>query len=205
MNTIHALVTATEASDSYTRGHSERVTRYSMELARKLNLPQDRLKVIERAAILHDIGKIGIDMTLLHKTDKLTPPDVYDLQQHPVIGMNILEPIEFLQDVRICIGQHHERYDGQGYPYKVPGDRLLLESRILAIADAFDAMTSDRPYRTALPVKKAMQELIDNAGSQFDPELVPHFIGLVKSGIFSFKNTEHSTISRPLFPQASPS
>ena len=119
-----------------------------------------------------------------------------------MIGMNILEPIEFLQDVRICIGQHHERYDGQGYPFKVPADQLLLESRILAIADAFDAMTSDRPYRKALPVKKAMQELIDNAGSQFDPELVPHFIGLLKSGIFSFMNTEHPTISRPLSPPA---
>jgi len=203
MNTIHALVSAIEASDSYTRGHSERVTRYSMELAKKLNLTQDRLKVIERAAILHDIGKIGIDMNLLHKTDELTPADVFDLQQHPVIGMNILQPIEFLHDVRICIGQHHERYDGKGYPFNVPADRLLLESRILAIADAFDAMTSDRPYRKALPPRKAMQELIDNAGSQFDPELVPHFIDLLESGTFSFQKTYHSTISKSLSYQFS--
>jgi putative nucleotidyltransferase with HDIG domain len=202
MNTIHALVSAIEASDSYTRGHSERVTRYSMELARKLDLPKDRMKVIERAAILHDIGKIGIDMNLLHKTDKLTPADVFDLQQHPVIGMKILEPIEFLHDVRICIGQHHERYDGQGYPYNVPADRLLVESRILAIADAFDAMTSDRPYRKALPASKAMQELIDNAGGQFDPELVPKFIELLKSGIFFFQDSYHPTISRSIFPSA---
>jgi len=202
MNTIHALVSAIEASDSYTRGHSERVTRYSMELAKKLNLPQDRLKIIERAAILHDIGKIGIDLNLLHKTEELTPADVFDLQQHPVIGMNILLPIEFLHDVRICIGQHHERYDGQGYPYNVPADRLLLESRILAIADAFDAMTSDRPYRKALPTRKAMQELVDNAGTQFDPELVPHFIDLLESGIFSFQKTYHSTISRSLSYQS---
>jgi len=202
MNTIHALVSAIEASDSYTRGHSERVTRYSIELAKKLNLPQDRLKVIERAAILHDIGKIGIDLNLLHKKDKLTPADIFDLQQHPVIGMNILEPIEFLHDVRICIGQHHERYDGQGYPYNVPADRLLVESRILAIADAFDAMTSDRPYRKALPVNEAMRELIDNAGGQFDPELVPQFIELLNSGIFSFHDTYHPTISRSIFPSA---
>jgi putative nucleotidyltransferase with HDIG domain len=202
MNTIHALVTAIEASDSYTRGHSERVTRYSMELARKVNLPQDRMKVIERAAILHDIGKIGIDLNLLHKTDKLTPADVFDLQQHPVIGMNILEPIEFLHDVRICIGQHHERYDGQGYPYNVPADRLLLESRILAIADAFDAMTSDRPYRKALPANQAMRELVDNAGGQFDPELVPKFIELLNSGIFYFQDSYHPTISRSIFPTA---
>jgi HD-GYP domain-containing protein (c-di-GMP phosphodiesterase class II) len=158
-----------------------------MELARKLELPQDRLKIIERAAILHDIGKIGIDLTLLHKKGKLTSDDVYDLRQHPVIGMNILEPIEFLHDVRICIGQHHERFDGKGYPYNVQADRLLLESRILAIADAFDAMTSDRPYRKALPVEMALQELINEAGRQFDPELVPHFIALMKSGTFSFQ------------------
>lgn len=196
MNTIHALVSAIEASDSYTRGHSERVTRYSMELARKLNLTQDRLQIIERAAILHDIGKIGIDLNLLHKTEELTPADVFDLQQHPVIGMNILQPIEFLHDVRVCIGQHHERYDGLGYPNNLPADRLLLESRILAIADAFDAMTSDRPYRKALPPRKAMQELIDNAGSQFDPELVIHFVDLLESGAFSFHKTYRSTVAR---------
>jgi len=189
MNTIHALVSAIEASDSYTRGHSERVTRYSMELARKLELPQDRLKIIERAAILHDIGKIGIDLTLLHKKGNLTEEDIYDLRQHPVIGMNILEPIEFLHEVRICIGQHHERYDGGGYPNHIRADRLLLESRILAIADAFDAMTSDRPYRKALPVEMALQELIKEAGSQFDPVLVPHFVALVNSGTFSFQKT----------------
>jgi putative nucleotidyltransferase with HDIG domain len=166
-----------------------------MELAKKLNLPQDRLQIIERAAILHDIGKIGIDLNLLHKTEELTPADVFDLQQHPVIGMNILQPIEFLHEVRVCIGQHHERFDGKGYPHSVPAERLLLESRILAIADAFDAMTSDRPYRNALPTRKAVQELIDNAGTQFDPELVMHFVELLESGIFSFQKTFHPTIS----------
>ncbi|ABB31091.1 sensor cyclic diguanylate phosphodiesterase, HAMP and GAF domain-containing, putative heme-binding site [Geobacter metallireducens GS-15] len=186
LHTIQALVSAIEASDSYTRGHSERVTRYSLELARKLTLPPERLKIIERAAILHDIGKIGIDLNLLHKEGKLSPEEIHDLQQHPVIGMRILEPIDFLQDVRICIGQHHERYDGRGYPNRIPAGELLLESRILAIADAFDAMTSDRPYRKALPVEAAAKELIDHAGAQFDPELVPHFIELIESGTFGF-------------------
>jgi len=186
LHTIQALVSAIEASDSYTRGHSERVTRYSVELARKLTLPPERLKVIERAAILHDIGKIGIDLNLLHKEGKLSPEDIHDLQQHPVIGMRILEPIDFLQDVRLCIGQHHERYDGRGYPNRIPAGELLLESRILAIADAFDAMTSDRPYRKALPVEAAVKELIDHAGAQFDPELVPHFIELIESGHIGF-------------------
>jgi len=186
LHTIQALVSAIEASDSYTRGHSERVTRYSIELARKLALPPDRLKVIERAAILHDIGKIGIDLNLLHKEGKLSPEDIHDLQQHPVIGMRILEPIDFLQDVRLCIGQHHERYDGRGYPNRIPAGELLLESRILAIADAFDAMTSDRPYRKALPLEAAVKELMDHSGAQFDPELVPHFIELLESGTFGF-------------------
>lgn len=181
MNTIHALVSAIEASDSYTRGHSERVTRYSLELARKLDLPAERMKIIERAAILHDIGKIGIDLSLLHKEGKLSPEDVNNLQQHPLIGMKILEPIEFLHDVKLCIGQHHERYDGHGYPHHVAADQLLVESRILAIADAFDAMTSDRPYRKALPFEVAVKELLDNAGTQFDPHMVPLFIELLRS------------------------
>jgi putative nucleotidyltransferase with HDIG domain len=181
LNTIQALVSAIEASDSYTRGHSERVTRLSLALARKLDLPQDRLKVIERAAILHDIGKIGIDLSLLHKEALLTEDDVAELQQHPTIGMKILEPIEFLHDVRLCIGQHHERYDGLGYPNNLCAEDLLLESRILAIADSFDAMTSDRPYRKALALDVATRELAANAGTQFDPTLVPIFIELLKT------------------------
>ena len=184
LNTIQALVSAIEASDSYTRGHSERVTRFSLALAKRLELPQNRLKVIERAAILHDIGKIGIDLSLLHKEAELTPGDVAELQQHPTIGMKILEPIEFLYDVRLCIGQHHERYDGLGYPNNLAAEDLLLESRILAIADSFDAMTSDRPYRKALQVELAIAELAANAGTQFDPELVPIFIELLKTPNF---------------------
>jgi len=184
LNTIQALVSAIEASDSYTKGHSERVTRYSLEIGRRLNLPADRMQVLERAAILHDIGKIGIDLSLLHKEGKLTPQDIKDLQQHPTIGMHILEPIEFLHDVRVCIGQHHERFDGMGYPNRVKKDELLLEARILAIADSFDAMTSDRPYRKALSLDVATAELHDNAGSQFDPELVLIFTDVIEEGVF---------------------
>jgi putative nucleotidyltransferase with HDIG domain len=200
MNTIHALVSAVEASDSYTRGHSERVTRYCLELGRKLDLSPERMKVIERAAILHDIGKIGIDLSLLHKEGKLSPDDVNALQQHPLIGMKILEPIEFLNDVKLCIGQHHERYDGLGYPNNVPSDKLLMESRILAIADAFDAMTSDRPYRKALPLEVAIRELCDNAGTQFDPHITPYFVELLRNRTFDFLGGEAiSLVSVPAF------
>jgi len=186
LNTIHALVSAIEASDSYTRGHSERVTRYSLAIAKELELSQDRLKIMERAAILHDIGKIGISMTLLHKVGKLSAEDVHDLQQHPIIGIKILEPIDFLQDVRLCIAQHHERFDGKGYPNRVSGDQLILEARILAVADSFDAMTSDRPYRKALALDIAVKELLDNRGTQFDPEIVPVFVDLLEKGAFPF-------------------
>jgi len=190
LNTIQALVSAIEASDSYTRGHSERVTRYSLEIGRRLNLSADRMQILERAAILHDIGKIGVDLSLLHKEGKLTPSYIRNLQQHPLIGMNILEPIEFLHDVRVCIGQHHERYDGMGYPNRIGKEEQLLEARILAVADAFDAMTSDRPYRKALSLDVAVTELHDNAGSQFDPELVGLFSRVIEEGVFF-----HSRIS----------
>jgi putative nucleotidyltransferase with HDIG domain len=184
LNTIQALVSAIEASDSYTRGHSERVTRYSLEVGRHLNLPAERMQILERAAILHDIGKIGVDLSLLHKEGRLTPEDVRELHQHPIIGMRILEPISFLHDVRTCIGQHHERYDGMGYPNRIKKDDQLLEARILAVADSFDAMTSDRPYRKALSLDMAITELGDNSGTQFDPVIVEIFSRIIQDGVF---------------------
>lgn len=184
LNTIQALVSAIEASDSYTRGHSERVTNYSLEIGRRMGLDNERLQVLEHASILHDIGKIGIDLSLLHKEGKLTPGDIRELQKHPLIGMKILEPIGFLQDVRTCIGQHHERYDGMGYPNHIKNDEQLLESRILSIADSFDAMTSDRPYRKALPLESAIRELNENSGTQFDPDIVSIFTNALEEGIF---------------------
>jgi len=178
LNTVQALVSAVEASDAYTRGHSERVTRYSLAVGRYLGLPAGTLKRLEQAAILHDIGKIGIDISLLHKEATLSNEDIEILRQHPSIGVRILEPINFLKDVREIIEQHHERFDGAGYPHGLCGEDLLIESRVLAVADTYDAMTSDRPYRKALSHDTAIKEITTCAGSQFDPDVARAFIAM---------------------------
>lgn len=181
-NTVQALVSAIEASDAYTRGHSERVTRYSVALAKRLGMEGDPLKQLEQAAILHDIGKIGIDVALLHKKEKLTAADIDVLKLHPSIGMRILEPIHFLGTVREIIEQHHERYDGNGYPNGLSGKQLGIEGKILAVCDTYDAMTSDRPYRKAMSHEIAIREIHDHAGSQFDPEVAAAFIEICNEG-----------------------
>jgi putative nucleotidyltransferase with HDIG domain len=178
LNTVQALVSAIEASDAYTRGHSERVTRYSLALAKELGVDGDPLKQLEQAAILHDIGKIGIDVALLHKKEKLTSADIEILKLHPSIGVRILEPMHFLGTVREIIEQHHERYDGKGYPNGLSGADWRLEGRILAVCDTYDAMTSDRPYRKALSHELAIQEIHNHSGTQFDPAVAAAFISM---------------------------
>ncbi len=180
LNTVQALVSAIEASDAYTRGHSERVTRYSLALARHLGGAPASIRRLEQAAILHDIGKIGIGIDLLHKEGKLSDSDIDVLHQHPSIGVRILEPIQFLVGVREIIEQHHERFDGQGYPRGLPGSEILMEARILAVADTYDAMTSDRPYRGALSHETAISEIRDQAGAQFDPIVAAAFLDLAQ-------------------------
>jgi putative nucleotidyltransferase with HDIG domain len=182
LNTVQALVSAIEASDAYTRGHSERVTRYSLALAKRMGIDGDPLKQLEQAAVLHDIGKIGIDVALLHKKEKLTAADIDVLKLHPSIGVRILEPIHFLGTVREIIEQHHERYDGNGYPKGLGGEVWRLEGKILAVCDTYDAMTSDRPYRKALSHDLAIQEISDHSGTQFDPKVAAAFIAMCNEG-----------------------
>lgn len=184
LSTVQALVSAIEASDPYTRGHSERVTRYAQLLGQQINLSTDALKRLEHAAVLHDIGKIGIDLALLHKQGQLSTSDIDALQQHPLIGARILEPITFLNGVREIIVQHHERYDGCGYPFRIKGDEIYMEARILAVADTYDAMTSDRPYRKALSHDTALNEIRTYAGTQFDPTVAEAMNTICAAGLW---------------------
>jgi GAF domain-containing protein len=181
-DTIRSLAQALEARDAYTRGHSERVTMYSLSVARALEVPDERLKLIEHAGLLHDIGKIGISDTILNKPGALDADDRRIIESHPSFGDAILGPLKFLDEVQGLVLHHHERYDGSGYPGGLAGDQIPLEARIIAVADAFDAMTSDRPYRKALSLDEAITELLSGSGSQFDPAVVEAFVGLLRDG-----------------------
>jgi HD-GYP domain-containing protein (c-di-GMP phosphodiesterase class II) len=178
-STIQSLVNALEASDKFTKGHSERVRFLSLELGKHIGLDFKELEILEQASILHDIGKIGIESFILQKQGKLTQNEYSMIKTHPLIGEEILGPIETLSDVRQTILQHHERYDGKGYPYGLRGDELSLKSRILSVVDTFDAMMSDRPYRKAISIEKIKREVSNHAGTQFDPYVVESFIEML--------------------------
>ncbi len=178
--TIQSLVNALEASDRYTKGHSERVRSLGIELAKYMGLDYRELEVFEHAAILHDIGKIGIDSAVLNKADALTNTEFSLIRAHPIIGDEILGPIGTLEGVRTTILQHHERYDGKGYPYGISGEEITLKARVLAVIDTFDAMLTDRPYRKALTREQALDEVHKGSGTQFDPAVVKAFFQMLK-------------------------
>lgn len=183
MDTILALTKTMEAKDPYTSGHEARVEEYSIKLAKALKLPEKKIEDIKTAALLHDIGKIGIDDSILRKPSTLTEIEYKEIQKHPIIGAEILKDIGFLKEISEIIKYHHERYDGTGYPEGKKGDEIPIESSILAIADVFDAMTSDRPYRNALTVKQALEEIKSNAGTQFNPEIANAFVKIINDEI----------------------
>ncbi len=191
--TIQSLVNALEASDRYTKGHSDRVRFLGMELARYLGLDYRELEVLEHAAILHDIGKIGIDSTILNKEDELTNTEFSLIRAHPIIGDEILGPIGTLEGVRTTILQHHERYDGKGYPYGISGEEITTKARILAVIDTFDAMLTDRPYRKALSMEKALDEVKKGSGTQFDPAVVSAFFQMIKENESLMETTGYTT------------
>jgi hypothetical protein len=170
--TIRALVQAVDLKDGYTRGHSERVGQASMLIARELGMDEGRVEVLRFAGILHDVGKLGVPTRLLRKDGPLTPDERRVIELHPEYGHEITRGISFLGEARSAILHHHERVDGSGYPYGLVGSQIPECARVVAVADAFDAMTSTRCYSRARPVPVALEELQRCAGSQFDPRMV---------------------------------
>jgi HD-GYP domain-containing protein (c-di-GMP phosphodiesterase class II) len=179
LDAIQALAKAVEAKDPYTHGHSERVADYSTRLGAAIGLSEKQQLNLKLACMIHDIGKIGVTERILHKPARLDQEEQTAIKHHPVIGETIIRPLKGLGEIARMIRNHHERYDGLGYPDRLRGEEIPLEARIMAIADSYDAMTTTRPYRVPLPEEVVIRELVDNRGRQFDPFLVESFLTVI--------------------------
>ncbi len=169
---VRAMTSAIDAKDQYTCGHSDRVARISVRLAKELDCESEMLHTLYMAGLLHDIGKIGIDDAVLRKPGKLTDAEFEHIKQHPELGYRILADIKPLADVLPAVLHHHEQWDGRGYPFKLSGDQIPYIARIVAVADAYDAMTGDRPYRPGMPIERVEQIFKNGAGQQWDAEVI---------------------------------
>ncbi len=178
LGTIRALAATVEARDHYTNGHAMRVTLLAHVLSQEYGLDPEELRRLQRAAALHDIGKIGTPDGVLLKPGRLSNSEWQSIKKHPDIGAGIVAATPYLQDTATVIRHHHERFDGQGYPERLAGEDIPIAARILAIIDAFDAMTSDRPYRRAFAIDEAVNRIIKGSGSQFDPRAAAAFVEL---------------------------
>lgn len=182
MDTVRIIANAVEARDPYTAGHTERVTYIATEIARELHWSREQLENLEIGALLHDIGKIGVADIILRKPSELTSEEYVEMQQHPIVGVQMLKGVSALRPVLPYILYHHERYDGTGYPFGLRRDEIPIEGRLLTIADTFDAMTSNRPYRQALSQAEAVAEIVRHRGTQFDPDIVDVLIRVYERG-----------------------
>lgn len=176
LQTINSLVSALEAKDEYTKGHSERVMQWAMIIGKLYGLSEQALSDLRRAALLHDIGKIGLNVDILNRPGKLSDDEVQAFKLHTIIGKRILEPVEFLQASIPAVTHHHERWDGSGYPLGLAGKEIPLGARVLALADSFEVMITDRAYRKALELPAAKEEIRRSAGKHFDPAIVEKFL-----------------------------
>jgi putative nucleotidyltransferase with HDIG domain len=182
LDTLKALSKAIESRDLYTQKHSELVAKYAVEIAKELGLSTEEIEVMEQTALLHDIGKIGIKDTILNKPGKLNPEEWEEVKKHPLIGEELIRPFKLLHIEQTMIRHHHERFDGTGYPDKLKGQEIPIYARILAVADSFEAMVSDRPYRSKLSLQEAKKELERCKGTQFDPKAVEAFLRVWEKG-----------------------
>jgi putative nucleotidyltransferase with HDIG domain len=178
--TVEALARAIDATSTWTAGHSKRVTRMAMTLGRELRLNADALDRLYRGGMLHDVGKLGVSGHVLDKPGKLTAEEFEQVRRHPVLGATILGPLSVFRDIIPLIEQHHEKFDGTGYPEGLTGPEIALEARVLAVADVFDALISSRPYRAAMPLETVVEIIERDSGSHFDPYVVDAFMDLYR-------------------------
>ena len=180
LNSILQIVKIMEAKDKYTAGHSVRVAEYSEKIARKMKLNEYDSELLVNLANLHDLGKIQVDLSVLNKPGSFSKADWEEVKKHPLVGYNIVKEITFLKSEASAILHHHERMDGKGYPDGIKGDEISLYAKILMVADSYDAMTTDRPYRLALTTQEAIDELKRNSGTQFDPKVCSIMVELLE-------------------------
>jgi HD-GYP domain-containing protein (c-di-GMP phosphodiesterase class II) len=201
---IYCLTASIDAKDAYTSGHSERVARMAVELARQIGLSDGEVNDIYLAGLLHDIGKIGIRDRVLQKPGRLTDEEMRHVQEHPVIGDRMLSKVRRLAHLRPGVRNHHERYDGNGYPDRLAGEAIPLVARILAVADSCDAMMSPRPYRKPVPREQIELILQGGAGTQWDPQLIEHFMAcrssLYSIGQHAIGHTLYTAVQNALRP-----
>jgi len=186
LSTIEVLATAIDAKDPYTQGHSRRVTQYSVAIAEEINMDRKEIDSVRYAGLLHDVGKIGINDSIIRKPSRLTDEEYAIIKKHPEIGAKILRPVDFLADKVPGVKHHHEYYDGRGYPDHLKGEEIPLIARIICVADAFDAMTTNRPYRKGLSFNTAVAELKKFSGKQFDPGCVDAFLKAFEKKLFQY-------------------
>jgi len=184
---IETISKIVDARDPYTSDHQSRVTQLSVSIALELELPREKVKGIKTASLIHDIGKIGIPSEILSKSKKLSDIEFSLIKEHPQTGYNILKDIDFPYPVAQIVLQHHERIDGSGYPNGLKGDEILLEAKIIGVADVVEAMSSHRPYREALGVDVALEEITRNKGVLYDPKIVDICVKLFKEKGFNFE------------------
>lgn len=196
-NVIFMMALAIEEKDPYTEGHIRRMSIYSEQLAIACGLNETKVRAIRYGGFLHDIGKIGVSEAILCKPGPLTPEEQLQMRQHPEIGARIISPMRFARDVAPIIRGHHERWDGTGYPDQLTGEDIPIGARIVSIVDAYDAMTTDRPYRAALSELEAMNRLWAGSGTQFDPHILAIFVGMVERGELNTTTLEraHGTLN----------
>jgi putative nucleotidyltransferase with HDIG domain len=179
--TLTALARAIDAKSAWTAGHSERVTRLALKIGQSMGMNAQDLKIMHRGGLLHDIGKIGTPPAVLDKPGKLDDDELRIMRDHVQTGLRILEPIPGLGEALPIVAQHHEWFDGSGYPLGLAGENISLYARVFAVADAFDAMTSDRPYRKGLPVPEARDRIRKGTSKQFDPAVVAAFVRVMEA------------------------